>query len=100
LFCWQSFFSSASMGREASEMSVLPAQKASNPPLVPEEPTVTWTFGCSWAYSSAAAELSGSTVEEPSIFTAPETASPAEPCWPPHAARLRVRASATDAGAA
>ena len=47
--------SSSSIGREASEMSVSPAQNFSKPPPVPDWPTVIWTFGCSSLNSSAAA---------------------------------------------
>ena len=39
--------SSSLIGREASEMSVSPAQNFSKPPPVPEMPTVTLTLGCS-----------------------------------------------------
>ena len=37
--------SSGLIGREASEMSVSPAQNFSNPPPVPDVPTETFTFG-------------------------------------------------------
>ena len=65
----QAAFSSSSIGREASEMSVSPSQNFSKPPPVPEVPTVTWTPGCSSWKSSAAAVVSGATVLEPSILT-------------------------------
>src|SRR3712207_9345925 len=60
--------SSSLIGREASEMSVSPAQNFSKPPPVPEVPTVILTLGF-WALnSSAAACANGATVEEPSIL--------------------------------
>ena len=47
--------SSSSIGREAFEMSVSPAQKRSKPPPVPETPTVTFTSEfSSWKNSAAA----------------------------------------------
>ena len=54
-------------------MSVSPLQNFSNPAPVPEVPTVTWTPGCTVLYSSAMAEVSGATVLEPSMVTAPLT---------------------------
>ena len=97
--------SSSSIGREASEMSVWPWQKTSNPPPVPASPTVTWTSGFSSLRSSWAATLMGYTVEEPSTATeplAPLAASPPEPVSapaspPPQAARVRARMVAPDA---
>ena len=44
------------IGRDASEMSVSPAQNRSNPPPVPDVATVTFTSGASSRYSVAAAE--------------------------------------------
>ena len=86
--------SSSSIGREASEMSVSPAQNFSKPPPVPEVPTVTFTPGCSSLKNSAAAVVSGATVLEPSTFTEPEIsfepplpslAAASELLSPPHA---------------
>ena len=68
----QSFSSSASIGREASEMSVSPAQNFSKPPPVPEPATLTSVSGLSSANSSAAASANGWTVLEPSIAMLPE----------------------------
>ena len=59
--------SSSLIGREASEMSVSPAQNFSKPPPVPDVPTVIWTSGYSSLKSSAAASANGATVDEPSI---------------------------------
>ena len=59
--------SSGSIGREASEMSVSPAQNFSKPPPVPDSPTVTLTPGFSPWKPSAAAWANGKTVLEPSI---------------------------------
>ena len=66
----------ASIGREASEMSVSPAQNFSKPPPVPDSPTVTLTFGFSPWKPSAAAWANGKTVLEPSIATLPERSPP------------------------
>ena len=55
------------IGRDASEMSVSPAQNFSKPPPVPDVPTVICTSGFSSWNSSAAASANGATVEEPSI---------------------------------
>jgi len=64
--------SAARIGREASEMSVSPAQNFLNPPPVPEMPTVTRTLlPVAFWNSSAIASDTGNTVDEPSIFTAP-----------------------------
>ena len=60
------------MGREASEMSVSPAQKRLKPPPVPETPTCTRTFGATLRNSSATASEMGKTVLEPSMSTSPE----------------------------
>src|SRR3954470_4744232 len=80
--------SSSLMGREASEMSVSPAQNFSKPPPVPEVPTVTLTSGFSALNSSATPSVRGPTVLEPSTRIWPETESLLPP-WsspPPHAA--------------
>ena len=58
-FFLQTAISSSSIGREASEMSVSPAQNFSKPPPVPEVPTVTRTPGFVAANSSAAACANG-----------------------------------------
>src|SRR6266545_3775774 len=71
-FAWQAFASSDSISRDASEMSVSPAQNFSKPPPVPEVPTVTLTFGFSPLNSSAIASVSGPTVLDPSMRISPE----------------------------
>src|SRR5829696_5589543 len=68
--------SSGSIGREASEMSVSPAQNFSKPPPVPEVPTVIFTSGYSSLNSSAAASANGATVDEPSIAIWPLMSPP------------------------
>jgi hypothetical protein len=76
-FSSQSCTSSSAIGRDALEMSVEPSpQNRSNPPPVPEIPTLTCTSGASLAYSSAMASVSGPTVDEPSISMLPDTSSP------------------------
>ena len=52
-------------------MSVSPRQNFSNPPPVPDVATVTLMFGDSVLNFSAAAEVSGATVDEPSTRTLP-----------------------------
>src|SRR5919108_314836 len=65
--------SSSLIGREASEMSVSPAQNFSKPPPVPEVPTVIFTPGFSpWKFS-AAASAKGATVLDPSILMVPDS---------------------------
>src|SRR5215211_92714 len=88
--------SSGLIGRDASEMSVSPAQNFSKPPPVPEIPTVTFTFGfCPWN-ASAAAWVNGPTVLEPSILIVPLRLPPPPPppvlSSPPHAATPRASA--------
>src|SRR5215213_9212101 len=68
--------SSGLIGRDASEMSVSPAQNFSKPPPVPEMPTVTLTSGLSSLNSSAAASVNGPTVDEPSIAIVPLRSPP------------------------
>ena len=51
--------SSSLIGREASEMSVSPAQNFSKPPPVPDWPTEIFTSGFSSLKSSAAAWANG-----------------------------------------
>ena len=75
----QASSSSGSIGREASEMSVSPAQNFSKPPLVPAAPTVMLTSGFSSLKSSAAAWANGSTVLDPSIEIVPERSPPVSP---------------------
>src|SRR5680860_834264 len=75
-FDLQAAISSSSIGRDASEMSVSPAQNFSKPPPVPEVPTVTLTQGCSAWKSSAAASDRGATVLEPSMRIVPERSPP------------------------
>src|SRR5215210_2800345 len=74
--------SSSLMGREASEMSVSPAQNFSKPPPVPDAPTVILTPGCSSLNSSPAASANGKTVLEPSILMLPESSLPVPPAEP------------------
>ena len=83
---------SASIGRDALEMSISPAQNFSKPPPVPDSPTEMFTSGFLAWNCSAAACANGNTVEEPSILIAPDSfASPDEPevslplLSPPHA---------------
>ena len=68
--------SSSSIGRDAVEMSVSPAQNFSKPPPVPDVPTVIFTSGYSSLNSSAAASANGATVDEPSIAIEPLTSPP------------------------
>src|SRR3954447_25079830 len=92
--------SSGLIGRDASEMSVSPAQNFSKPPPVPDVPTVIFTFGFSPWNASWAAWANGATVLDPSILIAPER-SPPPPLLlalpplsssPPHADAPRARA--------
>ena len=54
-------------------MSVSPAQNFSNPPPVPEVPTVIFTFGF-WPWNASwAACANGATVLDPSILIVPES---------------------------
>jgi hypothetical protein len=76
-----SFSSSGSICRDASEMSVSPAQNRSKPPPVPDVPTVTRASGFAAWKSSAARVASGATVLEPSASTEPLTASPELPVF-------------------
>src|SRR5215211_4526174 len=94
----QACCSSGSMGREASEIWVSPAQNASKPSPVPAPPTVICTSGFSWANPSTTAWVIGCTVLEPSIEIWPETFPlPPPPCSapapPPQAARTSDSAS-------
>jgi len=92
--------SSFLIGREASEMSVSPAQNFSKPPPVPDSPTVIFTSGCSSLNSSAAACVNGNTVDEPSILISPDSFAPldeapvseVEPLSLPQAAAPNARA--------
>src|SRR6185503_7597329 len=68
--------SSGLIGREASEMSVSPAQNFSKPPPVPDVPTVIFTFGFSPWNASWAAWAKGATVLDPSILIVPERSPP------------------------
>ena len=71
----QASISLSLMGREASEMSVSPAQNFWKPPPVPETPTVTRTSGATERNSSATASVTGKTVLDPSMATEPESSS-------------------------
>src|SRR5215207_8316917 len=82
-FCWQTLASSSSIGRDASEIWVSPAQNFSKPPPVPEVPTVTLTSGFSALNSSAIASVSGPTVLEPSTLIEPERPPGLSPPPPP-----------------
>src|SRR5918994_4380626 len=78
------------MGLDASEMSVSPAQNFWKPPPVPAVATVTLTPGSTSRKASAAASLTGATVDDPSTVTVPLTSplalppAPPELLWPPH----------------
>ena len=78
--------SSSLIGRDASDRSVSPLQNFLKPPPVPEMPTVTWTPGLAAPKASAAAVVSGPTVEEPSAEMVPD--------------RFESAAAAVEAGAA
>ena len=103
-FCSQAAFSSSSIGRDAFEMSVSPAQKRSKPPPVPETPTVICTpeFSC-WK-RSAARVVNGPTVLEPSAWMRPERLSDPPPVAPapdsssspPHAAAANASSERED----
>ena len=103
-FAAHSAASSSLMDREASEMSVSPAQNFLKPPPVPDWPTVTLMPAPSGVAvnSSPAAAVSGPTVEEPSTRTSPDVAAPLDPplaavsvlesLWPPQAVSRRMGA--------
>ena len=96
----QAAVSSSLIGRDASEMSVSPAQNFSKPPPVPEVPTVTRTPEFSSWNSSAAASVSGATVLEPSMLIVPDSwdppsADPPSSLPPPHAAANSPMASSS-----
>ena len=88
----QSAISSSLIAREALERSVSPAQKRSNPPPVPEMPTVTLAPP-SALKSSAAFVTNGPTVLEPSAVMTPPP-SPLLSSSPPQPAARGTRASA------
>src|SRR5262245_24764407 len=69
----QEVTSSALIGREASEMSVSPAQKRANPSPVPGPSTVMATSGLDSANTVAAAAEIGSTVDEPETAISPDS---------------------------
>jgi len=69
----QSSFSASLIWREASEMSVSPAQNSLKPSPVPGPSTVTDTSGATSSNSSATRIEIGSTVDEPEMFTEPDT---------------------------
>src|SRR4051812_4372785 len=77
-FLQTSVSSGSSIGREASEMSVSPAQNFSKPPPVPDSPTEMSTPEFSPLNCSAAACANGKTVEEPSILMLPDRLAPVE----------------------
>ncbi len=95
--------SSSLIGRDASLMSVSPAQNFSKPPPVPEVPTTTFTPEfCSWKPSAAASD-SGATVLDPSIWMVPARFGPlpevlpvpaSEPPQPASARAMPVAAAA------
>src|SRR6187397_303393 len=68
----QAAISSGSISREASLMSVSPAQNFSKPPPVPAVPTVTLTPGFAAWNSSAIASVRGPTVLDPSMRMEPD----------------------------
>ena len=100
--------SSSSIGRDASEMSVSPAQNSSKPSPVPGPSTVAAMLEQSSSFSPTAVEM-GSTVDEPETTTSPSTSagqSPPSVLLPssvvsseevssssPHAAATRPKAS-------
>src|SRR4051812_8720880 len=98
-FFWQTGASSSGLiGRDASEMSVSPAQNFSKPPPVPDSPTVIFTFGfCCWN-CSAAAWAKGKTVLDPSMAILPDRFLPLDPdallLSDPHAAAPSARTAA------
>ena len=67
----QAAISSSLIGREASAMSVSPAQKRAKPSPVPGPSTVMATSGLDSANAAAAAAEIGSTVDEPETTTSP-----------------------------
>ena len=69
----QASFSESLIWREASEMSVAPSQNSLKPSPVPGPSTVTDTSGATSSNSSATRIEIGSTVDEPEMFTSPET---------------------------
>ena len=69
----QSSFSESLIWREASEMSVSPSQNSLKPSPVPGPSTVTDTSGATSSNNSATRIEIGSTVDEPEMFTSPET---------------------------
>src|ERR671912_1004717 len=71
----QAAFSSSLIGREAFDSWVWPSQNFLKPPPVPEVPTVMLTPVFSVMNSSAAAEVNGPTVLEPSAVTVPVRAA-------------------------
>src|SRR5918996_2201966 len=98
----QAAISSASIGRDASDMSVSPAQKSSKPSPVPGPSTDIWTPPFSAENFSAFAAEIGSTVEDPETVIEPDSsgswapASVAVPSSssPPQAAATRAIANA------
>ncbi len=74
----QAWASSSLMAREASLMSVSPAQKRAKPSPVPGPSTLMATLGfCSLKSSLTRVEM-GSTVEEPEMTISPEMSPPAD----------------------
>ena len=69
--------SSALIGRDASLMSVSPAQNFVKPPPVPDSLTLMSTPGLAALNSSATASEIGKTVLEPSMTIVPDTAGAA-----------------------
>jgi hypothetical protein len=74
--------SSSSIGREAVEMSVSPAQNFSKPPPVPDWATEMRTPGFSPWNASWAAWANGPTVLDPSIRMVPDRSPPPPPPFP------------------
>src|SRR6186997_3109050 len=75
LFWVQASTSVGLIGREASEMSVSPAQNFLKPPPVPEMPIVAFTPGFTFWNSSATASVIGYTVLEPSAVITDDCAA-------------------------
>jgi hypothetical protein len=91
--------SSSSIGREALEMSVSPAQNFSKPPPVPDWATVMRTPGFSPWKASWAAWANGPTVLDPSMRMVPERSPPPLLPLPPFSSSSLPQAAAPSASA-
>ena len=79
-------------------MSVSPPQNSSKPSPVPGPSTEMLTSGLSALKPSAAAELMGSTVEEPEMTTSPETPDSGSPGVPPASSQAAIAAAKSSSG--